>query len=289
MHLPGKTSGSGRRWLGAVLANTLAIMVIEMVAHSHSGALSLLQEAVHMSSDFFSVLAAIVSMHAAHTPGSAKFSFGYFRGEILASCLSVALIWASTVYILCLSFERYVSPVPVEEKMFLCTALAALVVSSVNLFIIHFKTSMHSKNLSLRSVYVHILSDMFQSLGVLFTSVILFFRPGLAMVDLICTLAFSVVTVLYTLPIARSIFEIVMEAVPRNISLADVKSSLEECGCIEEVLDLKIWAVSKGNNYLLAKVKTSSQSLSDLREDIGACKKALEEKYVLAYTNVEIE
>ncbi|KAG0503226.1 hypothetical protein HPP92_003298 [Vanilla planifolia] len=77
-------------------------------------------------------------------------------------------------------------------------------------------TKKQPRNINVHSAYLHVLGDSIQSVGVMIGGAVIWYKPEWKIIDLICTLVFSVVVLVTTIKMLRSILEVLMEHTSRN-------------------------------------------------------------------------
>ena len=77
--------------------------------------------------------------------------------------------------------------------------------------------------------------DSIQSIGVMIGGAIIWYKPEWKIIDLICTLIFSVIVLFTTIRMLRNILEVLMESTPREMDATRLERGLCEmhgrCGC----------------------------------------------------------
>ncbi|KAJ0978267.1 hypothetical protein J5N97_013741 [Dioscorea zingiberensis] len=86
----------------------------------------------------------------------------------------------------------------------------------------------NQQNINVHSAYLHVLGDCVQSIGVMIGGAIIWIKPEWKIIDLICTLVFSVIVLLTTIKMLRNILEVLMESTPREIDATRLEMGLCE-------------------------------------------------------------
>lgn len=74
----------------------------------------------------------------------------------------------------------------------------------------------------------------------------IWYKPKWKVIDLICTLVFSVIVLGTTTKMIRSILEVLMESTPREIDAKQLEKGLLEIREVVSVHELHIWAITVG-------------------------------------------
>lgn len=105
-------------------------------------------------------------------------------------------------------------------------------------------------NINIQGAYLHVMTDMIQSFGVMIAGGVIWAKPEWFIVDLLCTLIFSVLSLSTTLPMLRNIFGILMERTPSEINVIQLENGLRCIKGVQEVHDLHVWAITVGKLFL---------------------------------------
>ncbi|XP_070840983.1 proton-coupled zinc antiporter SLC30A8 [Chaetodon trifascialis] len=128
-------------------------------------------------------------------------------------------------------------------------------------------------NASVRAAFVHVVGDLLQSISVLVSAIIIFFKPEYKMADPICTFLFSIFVLCTTLTIMRDIVIVLMEGTPAGVRYSEVRDGLLAVKGVTAVHNLHIWALTVNQAVLTAHVAIdeSVDAQTVLREMTQAC------------------
>lgn len=76
----------------------------------------------------------------------------------------------------------------------------------------------HTSDVNLEAAYLHVLTDLIQSIGVAFAGAVLWYNPHWQIIDPICTVLFSIVALRSTLPLINRVGLILFEGTPAHVS-----------------------------------------------------------------------
>ncbi|XP_041811263.1 zinc transporter 2 [Chelmon rostratus] len=128
-------------------------------------------------------------------------------------------------------------------------------------------------NASVRAAFVHVVGDLLQSISVLVSAFIIFFKPEYKMADPICTFLFSIFVLCTTFTIMRDILIVLMEGTPAGVRYSEVRDGLLAVKGVTAVHNLHIWALTMNQAVLTAHVAIdeSVDAQTVLREMTQAC------------------
>ncbi|NXU36880.1 ZNT8 protein, partial [Drymodes brunneopygia] len=150
--------------------------------------------------------------------------------EILGALMSMIIVWMVTgvlTYLACMRLLH--SDYDIDATVMLLTSACAVLANILLSLILHQTGHGHSHgvqgregesaprekpalgNVSLRAAFVHTIGDLFQSISVLISALIIFFKPQYKIADPICTFVFSIFVLASTITILRDILTALME------------------------------------------------------------------------------
>ncbi|XP_031096013.1 metal tolerance protein A2-like isoform X2 [Ipomoea triloba] len=120
------------------------------------------------------------------------------------------------------------------------------------------------RNINVQGAYLHVLGDSIQSVGVMIGGAIIWYKPEWKIIDLFCTLIFSVLVLGTTIRMIRNILEVLMESTPREIDATRLEKGLCEMEEVVAVHELHIWAITVGKVLLACHVKIKKEADADI-------------------------
>ena len=226
----------------AVLVVTALFMVVEAVAGWVSGALALLADAGHMLTDVGAHALSLFTAMLARRPADPRRTYGYLRWEILAALVNGALLFGIAAWVVVEALGRIRNPQPVQTGIFLVVAALGLVVNLGSLWLLH---GVRHGSLNARGAYLHVLGDALGSVGALSAAVIIALT-GWTVADPLVSILLSLLILVGAWRLLRESTDILLEGVPRHISLEEVRQRMMEVGGVRTVHDLHVWTVTSG-------------------------------------------
>ncbi|KAL8172535.1 hypothetical protein V2J09_024339 [Rumex salicifolius] len=143
------------------------------------------------------------------------------------------------------------------------------------------------RNINVQGAYLHVLGDSIQSIGVMIGGAIIWWKPEWKIIDVICTLVFSVIVLGTTIKMIRDILEVLMESAPREIDATKLQTGLLEIEQVVAVHELHIWAITVGKILLSCHVKIMPQADADLVLD--SVIQYIQTEYNISHVTIQIE
>nr|WP_281404560.1 cation diffusion facilitator family transporter [Pyxidicoccus fallax] len=265
------------------LVLTATIALAEAVGGWVTNSLALMSDAGHMLTDVSALALSLLALWFAGKPADVKKTYGYYRMEILSALLNGVLLLGITGFILYEAWERFRTPSPVELKPM---ALVATVGLLANLGALGFLHSTHSMNV--RGAFLHVLGDTLSSVGVLIGAGIMALT-GWFVVDPIISVVISVVIVVGAVRLVRDAVDVLMEAVPAHVDMAQIKELMLRVKGVTAVHDLHVWTISSGVYALSAHLVVQDPMVCNNDEILSAVKHDLYDRFGIDHTTIQIE
>jgi cobalt-zinc-cadmium efflux system protein len=217
-------------------------MVIEAVGGWISGSLALLADAGHMLTDVGALSLSLLSAWVAQRPADDSKTYGYLRWEILAALINGAALFGIAALVVIEAIQRIQDPQPVRTGLFLAVASAGLLVNLGSLVVLH---SAREGSLNVRGAYLHVMGDALGSVGAV-TAAAIIALTGWTLADPIVSILLSLLILLGAARLLRESTDILLESVPRHVSMAEVQRRMLGVPGVAAVHDLHVWTVTSG-------------------------------------------
>jgi cobalt-zinc-cadmium efflux system protein len=230
------------RKLWIVLVLTGGFMLVEAVGGVVSGSLALLADAGHMLTDVGAIGLSLLTAWIAQRPADQRKTYGYLRWEILAALINGAALIGIAVWVVIEAIGRMGSRPEINGGMFLVIAALGLVVNLAGLALLH---GSHHGHLNTRAVYLHIVSDLLGSVAALGAALVVTLT-GWTLADPIISVGLSLLILAGAWRLVRESTDILLEAVPGHVSMAEVQRRMLAVEGVATVHDLHVWTVTSG-------------------------------------------
>ncbi|MEQ7124342.1 cation diffusion facilitator family transporter [Actinopolymorpha sp. B11F2] len=257
-HNHGTVTGAHRGRLVAVLAFTVAVLVIEAVGAVLSGSLALLADAGHMATDAAGVTMALIATTLAQRAPTARRTFGWQRAEILAAVINAVLLFGLALYILVEAVRRLLDPPEVASTLMLVVAVIGLVANTASLLLLH---RAQSESLNIRGAYLEVLGDLVGSVAVVVAAVVIA-ATGWIAADAVASIAVGVVILPRAWVLLRDAVDVLLETAPKGVDLDHVRDHISCVAGVLEVHDLHAWTITSGLPVLSAHVVVDDATIA---------------------------
>ena len=147
-------------------------MLVEIIGGFLANSLALLSDGFHMLSDAISLGVALIAFIYAEKHATKSKTYGYKRFEILAALFNGVTLFIISIIIIIEAIRRFLEPPEVQSKeMFIISVIGLMV--NIIVAILMFKGGDTSHNLNMRGAFLHVLGDLFGSVGAIVASLLI--------------------------------------------------------------------------------------------------------------------
>jgi cobalt-zinc-cadmium efflux system protein len=267
-------TGAHRKRLVVVLAITCAVLIVEVVGGLIAGSLALLADAGHMLTDATGLITALIAASLATRAATVRRTFGLQRAEVLAALGNALLLVGVAVWVLIKAVDRLGSPQEIDTGLMLGVAVIGALASLAGLLVLR-PAQAQSKSLNMRGAYLEVFGDLVGSLAVIVAAVLIMIT-GWTPFDAIASLAIVVLIIPRAWSLLREVVDVLLEATPRGVDLAEVRDHIKRVRGVVDVHDLHAWTITSGVPVLSAHVIVDNACISEGRsgevlDRLGEC------------------
>lgn len=272
------------RKLLLAFALTALTLVAEAVGGWLSGSLALLADAGHMLVDAAALMFAWLGAHFARRPADARRSFGYARLEVLVGYSNALVQFVLVAWIAVEAVLRLAEPQPILSGTMLAIAVAGL---AVNAFVLFVLSGHDHDDLNTASARLHVLGDLFGSLGVV-AAALLIRGFGWLWADPLVSILVSLLILSSAWRLLRRSAHILLEGAPEGVDADLVGESLQrEAAGVCGVHHVHVWQLAGG--YRLATLHAQLRDGADADHSIRSIHAVLRERFRIEHATVQIE
>jgi cobalt-zinc-cadmium efflux system protein len=274
-----------RRRLAVVLALTIVYFGAELAGGLYANSLALLTDAVHMLTDIAALCLGLLTLWMSSRPATAGKTYGYLRAEILGALFNGLFLWLLVGFIWFEAAERLRHPPQVRGLPVIAIASAGILINSFSAWMTHGGRHRES-GMAVRAVFIHVVSDLLGSIGVLISGLLTYFT-GWDTADPAVSIFIGCLIIYGSWGLIREGVDILMESVPANIDLDELRKDLLAVDGAEEVHDLHVWSLTSHQFALSAHAVVSHNADHDrVLSDMSAL---LERKFNIHHITVQLE
>jgi cobalt-zinc-cadmium efflux system protein len=275
---------TGRKLAVAFFAS-FGVLAVLLVGGWWSNSLALLADAGHVVTDIAALGLSWYAARQALKPADTRRTFGYHRTGILAALINALSLFAIAGWIGYEAWHRFQSPHAVETTVMLVAAAVGMVINLV------IGSTLHSHshgNLNVRSAFLHVIGDAAASAGVIVGAVVIAVT-GWHWVDPLLSVLIAVWIAFSAWHLIEESLEILMEGVPRHLSLADITRDLAGVPGVLEIHSLHVWSISRDLPCLSCHIVVADDDIPRSMQIVAACNHVLSEHHGIVHTTIQAE
>lgn len=230
---------------------TIVILLVEASAGFLSHSLALLSDAGHVLTDIFALGLAWFATAQAERPADARKTYGYHRTGILAALANAVTLIVIVLVIGYEAFRRFQHTEAVTPWLMFVSATVGI---AINLYIGFGLRQESADNLNIRAAMLHVFGDVGASAAVIVAGVAIVLT-GWYPADPLLSLAIAALIAGGAWSILRETVDILMEATPRDLNVAQLVRDLVRVPEVEDVHDLHVWSIAGGMRVLSAHIQ----------------------------------
>ncbi|TDT42853.1 cobalt-zinc-cadmium efflux system protein [Streptomyces sp. BK208] len=257
-HAGGTATAAYRGRLRVALAITLTVMVVEIVGGLVADSLALIADAAHMATDALGLGMALLAVHFASRPPSDRRTFGYARAEILAALANCLLLLGVGGYVLYEAIDRFLTPADTAGGTTVVFGAIGLVANMVSLTLL---MRGQKESLNVRGAFLEVAADALGSLAVIVSALVIL-ATGWQPADPIASLFIGLMIVPRTWRLLGETLDVLLEAAPKGVDIAEVRAHILALDDVEDVHDLHAWTITSGMPVLSAHVVVDGDALN---------------------------
>lgn len=278
-HHHGEVSEKTVKYLLISFIINMLLSVVEIVGGIIAGSVSLIGDALHNTSDAFSILIAVIAFKIGRKKADHKYTYGFKRAEIIGGFVNLILLFISGVYLIVEGIGRLISPEPIEGGIIIWVSVLALIIDAATAKLSH-HGSEHNTNM--RMVFLHNLADALGSVGVIISGLFVVWL-NIYWIDGLVALMIAAYMIYQSVLSFPKVVNILMNAAPDGLDLAAVEKALLKIDGVCDVHHLHIWSVNEND------VSLECHIVADNLELVQTAAKLLNKEFGITHCNIQIE
>lgn len=268
--------------IAVVLTST--VFIAQIAGGLISGSLALLSDAGHVLVDLASLLIAFFGLRLAtraREHHDIRYTFGLRRIEILAALTNGFLLVGICIYIAIEAVRRIAGDehTHVDSDVMLYVAIVGFIANAISALYLH-----NSEHITTRSAYLHVITDLLSSLGVIIAAAVIRFT-GWELIDPIISIFIALFITRGAVRVIHESGIILMESAPVDISPVELRSEIMLISGITDVHDVHIWQLSVRETAASVHVVSARPSDDIVRE----VRERLRNRFQLTHVTIQVE
>jgi cobalt-zinc-cadmium efflux system protein len=261
----------------------VTFIIVEVIYGLISNSIALITDAGHNFSDVLSLILAGIAGWMITRKSTSKFTYGFKRGSILIALVNSIILLVALGAITWEAVHRLSVQNVVNGKTVMLVASVGIVVNGITAYMF---MKGRDKDLNVKSVFLHMLTDTFVSAGVVVSGILIYYL-NLNWIDPVISLAIVLVILYSTWGLLKETIQLTMDAVPSNIEYERVQEYLQGIKGVKSVHDLHIWGLSTSHTALTVHlIMEGGYSDGSFLNDLSS---SLHSKFGIEHTTIQIE
>jgi cobalt-zinc-cadmium efflux system protein len=275
---------TGRNLVISILMNII-ITLSEIVGGIISGSLALLADAFHNATDTLAGVLALWTLRLGRRAHDEQYTFGYRRAEILSAGINAGAMVVIAVVLFREAYDRFLHPLPIKGGIMLAVALVGLVANLVSVLLLHRSAG---ESLNIRGAYLHLLSDMLSSVGVVIGGVVVIVW-NVTWVDPLITVLVAAWVLKEAFSVVHEAGGILMERAPDGLELARLDADIRALSHVKDLHHVHVWQISDTETMFEGHVNVDDISVRDTGPMRGQIQELLLDKYGITHATLQFE
>jgi len=268
---------------GALLI-TLILVVIEFVTGHLAHSLALVSDGWHNLTDLPSLVLAWIALYFERKPPDRQRTYGYQRAGVLAAFVNSLLLVAVAILICYQGYERIMRPEPIATQAMLIVGIGAFVINGS----ISLSLATGRRDLNLRAVFIHNLGDALSNIA-LIAGAWLIHRTGQTLIDPLIAFLISGMIIWTALGVITESTNILLESLPKGMSLEHVANAMLEVPGVREVHDVHIWSLGTESHALSCHIQILDMSTSESERICQHLREVLASGFGITHSTIQFE
>ncbi|HEV2013213.1 MAG TPA: cation diffusion facilitator family transporter [Candidatus Dormibacteraeota bacterium] len=283
MRLANVSGGAaGRVRLALVL--TGVVLVVEVAGGVWAHSLALLSDAGHVVTDLLVLALSTFALRQVQRPASARRTFGYQRVGILVALANALLLGAIVVAIVVEAVRRLQHPGAVSGGLMAGAAVVGLVISLV----IARSLQPLERDLTVRSVLIHIWGDAWASGGIIVAGLLIAATGWLA-IDSLLSLAIAALIAWSVWRVLAAAIDILLESTPSDLRTDAVVTAVKRVPGVRDLHDLHIWSLGAQSRAMSAHLLIDDQRVAQAQDILAEVREVLAHEFEIEHTTIQFE
>ena len=275
-------SAAGRVRLALVL--TGIVLVVEVAGGFWAHSLALLSDAGHVVTDLLVLALSTFALRQVQRPASARRTFGYQRVGILVALANALLLGAIVVAIVVEAVRRLQHPGAVSGGLMAGAAVVGLVISLV----IARSLQPLERDLTVRSVLIHIWGDAWASGGIIVAGLLIAASGWLA-IDPLLSLAIAALIAWSVWRVLAAAIDILLESTPSDLRTDAVVTAVKRVPGVNDLHDLHIWSLGAQSRAMSAHLLIDDQRVTQAQDILAEVREVLAHEFEIEHTTIQFE
>jgi cobalt-zinc-cadmium efflux system protein len=286
MHVHAAPAGNSKTsqvlWIS--MAATLLYVALTLFAGFRAHSLALLSEAGHNMSDFLALALSFVAVYFQTRPPTNRKTFGYQRAGVLTAFLNAVTLIVISLWIGIEAVHRLSAPVTVQPRLMMVVAAAGVVMNGVIAGLLWGV----ARDVNMRSAFIHMAGDTLSTAAVIAGGAGILWT-GQNWIDPVLSIVIAALILWSSADIVRETLNILLEGMPRGLSLGQIRAGMEAVEGVINVHDLHVWSLGSQSHALACHVQIDDIPPSESNCILLKINTIAKERFHIHHTTIQFE
>jgi len=256
----------------------LFFSVFESVGGMLTGSVAVVSDAVHDFGDALSIGISFFLEKISKKEPDESYTYGYARYSLMGAIFTTLVLLFGSIAVIYNAVLRLINPVKINYNGMIVFAIVGVIVNLCAAYVTHKGESMNQK-----AVNLHMIEDVLGWIVVLFGAIFMRFTDFI-FIDPIMSIGVSLFILVNAIRNLKKALGLILEKVPQDISVAEIKKCLIDVEGVKDVHHLHIWSMEGKNHYATMHI-VAEDSTPAVKQ---AIKQTLKEKGIV-HSTLEFE
>lgn len=266
------------------LGATMLFVAVQVGAGLTAGSLALLSDAGHNLTDALALGLALLGVYLQKKPADESRTYGYQRGGVLAAFVNALVLVCLSLFVFYEAWDRLRHPQPVQESVMIAVAGLGIVLNVG----IMFGLRGHNDDVNIRAAWIHMLGDALGSVAIIVGALVIR-QTGWYVVDPILSVIIGLLIVWTAWDVVRESLNVLLEGMPRGITLRDVITSIRGVPGVVDVHDVHVWSLGSGAHALSCHAMIQDVPPSESESILKGINGMLARRFRIRHTTIQFE
>lgn len=270
-----------KAFLIAIVVNGLFVGVQILFAYV-ANSTGLLADAIHNLGDVLSLVIAWIANGLLKRVPTERSTYGMKKTSILAAFANGGLMIFTCGIIVTEAVYKFFSPSDIHAPIVMLIAGIGIIVNGATAALFLKGTD----DLNIRAAFLHLVYDALISLGVVLSALLIYITHW-NWIDPLTGVLIALIILKGTWSLFYDSFRLIIDGVPRGISMPDIRALLLNQNGVKGIHDLHVWALSTQENALSVHVWMPEERLDDSARETLASE--LRRQFNIHHITIQVE
>jgi cobalt-zinc-cadmium efflux system protein len=268
----------------AAVIVTLGLVATEFTVGHLAHSLALVSDGWHNLTDVPTLIFSWLALYLERKPPDQRKTYGYQRAGVLAAFVNGLILVGVSIFICFEGCERIISPEQVATGKMLTVGIVAFVINAG----VTVGLAREHRDLNLHAVFVHYLGDALSNVGII-AGAFLIRYTGQPLIDPL--MAFLIAGMIFwgALGIIRESSNIMLESLPKGMSLEGIAKAVLRVHGVREVHDIHVWSLGSESHAMSCHVHILDMSTSESEKIAHQIRKTVASEFGITHTTIQFE